>query len=71
LATALAMAACALGKRVRFWRATELITTLIDDSYSSRWRLLLLHFDHPPIGPCQDVVSVAVFARRFLACSAR
>jgi DNA replication protein DnaC len=28
LATALAMAACALGKRVRFWRVTELITTL-------------------------------------------
>ena len=28
LATALAMAACAQGKRVRFWRVTELITTL-------------------------------------------
>ncbi len=28
LATALAMAACAPGKRVRFWRVTELITTL-------------------------------------------
>jgi DNA replication protein DnaC len=27
LATALAMAACAPGKRVRFWRVTELITT--------------------------------------------
>ena len=28
LATALRMAACAQGKRVRFWRVTELITTL-------------------------------------------
>lgn len=28
LASALAMAACAPGKRVRFWRVTELITTL-------------------------------------------
>ncbi len=28
LATALGVAACAQGKRVRFWRATELITTL-------------------------------------------
>ena len=28
LATALAMAACRHGKRVRFWRVTELITTL-------------------------------------------
>ena len=28
LATALAMAACARGKRVRFWRVTELMTTL-------------------------------------------
>jgi DNA replication protein DnaC len=28
LATALGMAACAQGKRVRFWRVTELITTL-------------------------------------------
>ena len=28
LATALAMAACAQGKRVRFWRVTELMTTL-------------------------------------------
>ena len=28
LASALAMAACAQGKRVRFWRVTELITTL-------------------------------------------
>ena len=28
LATGLAMAACAQGKRVRFWRVTELITTL-------------------------------------------
>lgn len=28
LATALAMAACGQGKRVRFWRVTELITTL-------------------------------------------
>ena len=28
LATALAMAACAQGKMVRFWRVTELITTL-------------------------------------------
>ena len=28
LATALGMAACAQGKKVRFWRVTELITTL-------------------------------------------
>jgi DNA replication protein DnaC len=28
LATALGMAACAQGQRVRFWRVTELITTL-------------------------------------------
>lgn len=28
LATALGMAACAMGKRVRFWRVTELVTTL-------------------------------------------
>src|SRR5207244_3727130 len=28
LATALGMAACSQGKRVRFWRVTELITTL-------------------------------------------
>lgn len=28
LATGLAMAACAQGKRVRFWRVTELVTTL-------------------------------------------
>ena len=30
LATALAIAACSLGKRVRFWRVTELITTLLE-----------------------------------------
>lgn len=30
LATALAMEACARGKRVRFWRVTELITTLME-----------------------------------------
>ncbi len=47
------------------------VLRLIGDSFSSRWRQLLLRFDHPPIGTRQDVVSVAVFARRFLACSAR
>jgi DNA replication protein DnaC len=30
LATALGIAACGLGKKVRFWRATELITTLLE-----------------------------------------
>ena len=30
LATALAMSACALGKRVRFYRVTELVTTLLE-----------------------------------------
>ena len=30
LATALGIAACALGKKVRFWRVTELITTLLE-----------------------------------------
>lgn len=30
LATAMAIAACSLGKRVRFWRVTELITTLLE-----------------------------------------
>ena len=30
LATALGMEACARGKKVRFWRATELITTLME-----------------------------------------
>ncbi len=30
LAIALAIAACSLGKRVRFWRVTELITTLLE-----------------------------------------
>lgn len=30
LATALAVAACSLGKKVRFWRVTELITTLLE-----------------------------------------
>ena len=30
LATALAMEACARGKKVRFWRVTELITTLME-----------------------------------------
>jgi DNA replication protein DnaC len=30
LATALGIAACGLGKRVRFWRVTELITTLLE-----------------------------------------
>ncbi len=30
MATALAIAACSLGKRVRFWRVTELITTLLE-----------------------------------------
>ena len=30
LATGLAMIACAQGKRVRFWRVTELITTLLE-----------------------------------------
>src|SRR5271169_3269503 len=30
LATALAVIACAQGKRVRFWRVTELITTLLE-----------------------------------------
>ena len=30
LATALAMEACAWGKKVRFWRVTELITTLME-----------------------------------------
>jgi DNA replication protein DnaC len=29
LATALGIAACGLGKKVRFWRVTELITTLL------------------------------------------
>jgi hypothetical protein len=45
--------------------------TVIDDSYSSRWRQLLLRLDHPLIGTRYAVVSVVVFARRFLACSAR
>ena len=44
---------------------------MIDDSFSSRWRQLLLCFGHPLIGTRQAVVSVVVFARRFLACSAR
>jgi hypothetical protein len=35
------------------------------------WAELLLRFDHPLIGTRQAVVSVVVFARRFLACSAR
>jgi DNA replication protein DnaC len=30
LATALAMEACAKGKKVRFWRVTELVTTLLE-----------------------------------------
>jgi len=30
LAVALAIAACSLGKKVRFWRVTELITTLLE-----------------------------------------
>ena len=30
LATALGIAACGLGKKVRFWRVTELITTLLE-----------------------------------------
>ena len=30
LAISLAMEACARGKRVRFWRVTELITTLME-----------------------------------------
>jgi DNA replication protein DnaC len=30
LATALAISACSLGKKVRFWRVTELITTLLE-----------------------------------------
>ena len=44
---------------------------VIDDSYSSRWRQLLLRFDHLLLGTRYAVVSVAVFARWFLACSAR
>ncbi len=30
MATALGIAACGLGKKVRFWRVTELITTLLE-----------------------------------------
>ncbi len=59
------------GGRERTLAVTKKDGDLIGDSFSSRWRQLLLRFDHPPIGTRQDVVSVAVFARRFLACSAR
>jgi len=41
LATALGIAACSLGKRVRYWRVTELLTTLLearDENQLTRFR---------------------------------
>ena len=48
LATALAMVACAQGKRVRFWRVTELMTTLREadqDRHLLRMRQSLAKLD--------------------------
>ena len=48
LATALGMEACARGKKVRFWRATELVTTLMEareDRQLTRLRGRLANLD--------------------------
>jgi DNA replication protein DnaC len=44
LATALAVAACGVGKRVRFWRVTELVTRLMEareERVLTRWECQL------------------------------
>ncbi len=43
LATALAVAACGQGRRVRFWRVTELITTLLEAKEERRLLQLRAH----------------------------
>ncbi len=58
LATALAMAACGQGKRVRFWRVTELITTLREadqDRHLLRLRHQLGKLDLPALDEFGDV----------------
>ena len=48
LATALAAAACGLGKRVRFWRVTELVTQLMEareERILMRWKSQLGRLD--------------------------
>jgi DNA replication protein DnaC len=48
LATALAVAACGAGKRVRFWRVTELVTQLMearDERALTRWKGQLRRLD--------------------------
>ena len=55
LATALAMAACAQGKKVRFWRVTELITTLREaeqDRHLLRLRQQLAKLDLLVLDKC-------------------
>ena len=48
LATALAVAACGRGKRVRFWRVTELVTQLMEareERVLQRWKAQLSRLD--------------------------
>src|SRR5205814_1818731 len=48
LATALAVAACGRGKRVRFWRVTELVTQLMEareERVLQRWKAQLGRLD--------------------------
>jgi DNA replication protein DnaC len=48
LATALAVAACGAGKRVRFWRVTELVTQLMEareERVLTRWKGQLARLD--------------------------
>ena len=48
LATALAVAACGRGKRVRFWRVTELVTQLMEareERVLQRWKIQLGRLD--------------------------
>ena len=48
LATALAVAACGVGKRVRFWRVTELVTQLMEareERVLARWKCQLGRLD--------------------------
>ena len=48
LATALAVAACGVGKRVRFWRVTELVTQLMEareERVLTRWKGQLRRLD--------------------------
>ena len=55
LATALAVAACGRGKRVRFWRVTELVTQLMEareERVLQRWKTQLGRLDLLVLDQC-------------------